>query len=104
MVRTPAMMSGYLHDPSATAAAIDCDGWYHTGDVVTVDADGWYQVTDRIKELIKTNGLQVAPALLEDILLEHPSVADAAVVRSPDESAGEVPQGVRRPQAGGRSR
>jgi acyl-CoA synthetase (AMP-forming)/AMP-acid ligase II len=99
LVRTPAMMNGYLNDPEATAAAIDSDGWYHTGDVVTVDANGWYRVTDRIKELIKTNGLQVAPAALEDILLEHPSVADVAVVRSPDESAGEVPKAfvVRRP-------
>ena len=99
LIRTPSLMSGYLNDPEATAAAIDADGWYHTGDVVTVDADGWYRVTDRIKELIKTDGLQVAPAQLEDILLTHPSVADVAVVRSPDESAGEVPKAfvVRKP-------
>jgi acyl-CoA synthetase (AMP-forming)/AMP-acid ligase II len=99
LIRTPSLMSGYLNDPDATAAAVDADGWYHTGDVVTVDADGWYRVTDRIKELIKTNGLSVAPAQIEDILLTHPSVADVAVVRSPDESAGEVPKAfvVRKP-------
>ena len=99
LIRTPSLMTGYLSDPDATAAAIDADGWYRTGDVVTVDGDGWYRVTDRIKELIKTNGLSVAPAQLEDILLTHPAVADVAVVRSPDESAGEVPKAfvVRKP-------
>jgi acyl-CoA synthetase (AMP-forming)/AMP-acid ligase II len=85
-------MRGYLDDPAATAEAIDGGGWLHTGDVVTVDADGWYRVTDRIKELIKYKGFQVPPAELEDVLLAHPAVADAAVVRSPDPSAGEVPK------------
>jgi acyl-CoA synthetase (AMP-forming)/AMP-acid ligase II len=92
LVRTPSLMRGYLGDAAATAAAIDADGWLHTGDIVTVDADGWYWVTDRIKELIKCEGRQVAPAELEDVLLAHPAVADAAVVRSPDESSGEVPK------------
>lgn len=92
LVRTPSLMTGYLGDPAATAAAVDGDGWLHTGDIVTVDGDGWYRVTDRIKELIKYKGHQVAPAELEDILLAHPAVADAAVVRSPDETAGEVPK------------
>jgi acyl-CoA synthetase (AMP-forming)/AMP-acid ligase II/NAD(P)-dependent dehydrogenase (short-subunit alcohol dehydrogenase family) len=92
VVRAPSVMRGYLDDPAATAAAVDADGWLRTGDVVTADADGWYRVTDRIKELIKYKGFQVAPAELEDALLAHPAVADAAVVRSPDESAGEVPK------------
>jgi acyl-CoA synthetase (AMP-forming)/AMP-acid ligase II len=92
LVRTPGMMRGYLDDPAATAATIDAGGWLHTGDVVTADADGWYRVTDRIKELIKYKGFQVAPAELEDVLLAHPAVADVAVVQSPDESAGEVPK------------
>ncbi len=91
-VRSPSAMAGYLDDIEATDATIDHDGWVHTGDVVTVDEDGWYTVTDRIKELIKVKGFQVAPAELEEILLEHPAVADAAVVRSPDERAGEVPK------------
>ena len=99
LVRAPSVMRGYLDDPSATAAAIDAKGWLHTGDIVTVDAEGWYRVTDRIKELIKYKGYQVAPAELEDVLLAHPAVADVAVVRSPDEAAGEVPKAfvVRKP-------
>jgi AMP-binding enzyme len=55
-------MRGYLGDPQATAATIDADGWLHTGDIVTVDKDGWFSVTDRVKELIKYKGCQVAPA------------------------------------------
>ena len=92
LLRSASAMRGYLNDQTATDAAIDADGWVHTGDVVTVDADGWYRVTDRIKELIKYEGKQVAPAELEAVLLTHPSVADVAVVRSPDPSAGEVPK------------
>jgi acyl-CoA synthetase (AMP-forming)/AMP-acid ligase II len=85
-------MHGYLGNPEATAATIDTDGWLHTGDIVTVDADGWYRVADRVKELIKYKGLSIAPAELEALLLTHPAVADAAVVRHPDEAAGEVPK------------
>jgi acyl-CoA synthetase (AMP-forming)/AMP-acid ligase II len=92
LVRAPGAMLGYLDDPEATAAAIDPDGWVHTGDIVTVDAAGWYYVTDRIKELIKYNGFQVAPAELEAILVTHPAVADAAVVPSSHPAAGEVPK------------
>ena len=92
LVRSPSTMIGYLDNPEATAATIDDNGWLHTGDIVTVDADGWFRVVDRIKELIKCKGFQVAPAELEDILLAHPAVLDAAVVRSPDEAAGEVPK------------
>jgi acyl-CoA synthetase (AMP-forming)/AMP-acid ligase II len=92
LVRAPGAMSGYLDDSGATAAAIDPDGWFHTGDIVTVDPDGWYYVTDRIKELIKYNGFQVAPAELEAILVTHPAVADAAVVPSSHPAAGEVPK------------
>jgi acyl-CoA synthetase (AMP-forming)/AMP-acid ligase II len=91
-VRGPQVMKGYLHAPAATAAAIDADGWLRTGDVGFADADGWIVVADRVKELIKYKGYQVAPAELEAVLLSHPAVADAAVVRSPDEEAGEVPK------------
>jgi acyl-CoA synthetase (AMP-forming)/AMP-acid ligase II len=91
-IRSESAMRGYLDDPQATAATIDADGWLHTGDIVTLDEEGWFRVTDRVKELIKYKGFQVAPAELEDILLTHPAVADAAVVRSPDEHAGEVPK------------
>jgi acyl-CoA synthetase (AMP-forming)/AMP-acid ligase II/NAD(P)-dependent dehydrogenase (short-subunit alcohol dehydrogenase family) len=91
-MRSPSTMRGYLDDPQATAATIDADGWLHSGDIVTVDEDGWFRVADRIKELIKYKGFQVAPAELEDVLLTHPAVADAAVVRRSDEQAGEVPK------------
>lgn len=92
LVRTPAAMRCYLNDPVATAATIEPGGWLHTGDIVCVDAQGWFRVVDRVKELIKYNGYQVAPAELENILLTHPAAADAAVVASPDERAGEVPK------------
>jgi acyl-CoA synthetase (AMP-forming)/AMP-acid ligase II len=92
VVRSPALMRGYLGDDAATAATIDADGWLHTGDIARVDPDGWLHITDRLKELIKYKGHQVAPAELEAILLSHPAVADAAVVGSPDEETGEVPK------------
>src|SRR5215475_3908365 len=92
LVRTPGTMRGYLGDPGATAATIDPAGWVHTGDIVTADSGGWFYVTDRVKELIKYKGYQVAPAELEAILLAHPAVADVAVVRRPDAQAGEVPK------------
>jgi acyl-CoA synthetase (AMP-forming)/AMP-acid ligase II len=91
-VRSPQVMRGYLGRPEATAATIDQDGWLHTGDVGYVDDDGDVFIVDRVKELIKYKGLQVAPAELEAILLGHPAVADAAVIPSPDEEAGEVPK------------
>ena len=92
LIRTPGIMRGYLGNPEATAATVDSAGWLHTGDIVTVDDDGWYFVADRVKELIKYKGLSVAPAELEGLLLTHPAVADAAVVRHPDQAAGEVPK------------
>jgi acyl-CoA synthetase (AMP-forming)/AMP-acid ligase II/NAD(P)-dependent dehydrogenase (short-subunit alcohol dehydrogenase family) len=99
LVRSASASRGYLGDPEATAATIDGDGWVRTGDIVTVDSDGWYRITDRIKELIKYKGFQVAPAELEEVLLAHPAVADCAVVRSPDETAGEVPKAFVVPRA-----
>jgi acyl-CoA synthetase (AMP-forming)/AMP-acid ligase II len=91
-VRGPLVMQGYLGNAQATAATIDPDGWLHTGDVGYVDDDGDVFIVDRVKELIKYKGLQVAPAELEAILLGHPAVADAAVIPVPDEEAGEVPK------------
>ena len=73
-------MKGYLNNPEATAATVDADGWLHTGDIGVVDGDGFLEVTDRLKELIKVKGYQVAPAELEALLLEHPAIADAAVI------------------------
>ena len=91
-VRGPNVMQGYWKDPEATARTLDADGWLHTGDVGHADADGYFYVVDRVKELIKYKGMQVAPAELEGLLLSHPAVADAAVIPSPDEEAGEVPK------------
>jgi acyl-CoA synthetase (AMP-forming)/AMP-acid ligase II len=92
LVRGPQVMKGYLNAPDATAAMLDPDGWLHTGDLGTVDEQGYVFIVDRVKELIKYKGLQVAPAELEAVLLSHPAVADAAVVRYSDEEAGEVPK------------
>ena len=91
-VRGPQIMKGYLHNPRATQAMIDSDAWLHTGDIGRADSDGYLYVVDRLKELIKYKGLQVAPAELEAIVQAHPAVADVAVVPSPDEEAGEVPK------------
>ena len=91
-LRGPLVMKGYLNRPEETAQAIDAEGWLHTGDLGIADADGWLTVVDRLKELIKYKAFQVAPAELEAILLSHPAVADAAVIPSPDEEAGEVPK------------
>ncbi len=85
-------MKGYLNRPDATSAMIDADGWLHTGDVGYADEDGCFFIVDRVKELIKYKGLQIAPAELEAILVSHPSVADAAVIPMASEEAGEVPK------------
>ncbi len=91
-VRGPQVMKGYLNRPEATAQTIDAEGWLHTGDIGYADAEGHFFIVDRAKELIKYKGFQVAPAELEAMLLTHPAVADAAVIPSPDEEAGEVPK------------
>src|SRR5215469_11989587 len=92
LIRGPQIMKGYLNQPGETAACLDREGWYHTGDVGYVDADGYFFIVDRTKELIKYKGLQVAPAELEALLITHPAVLDVAVVRKADEEAGEVPK------------
>jgi acyl-CoA synthetase (AMP-forming)/AMP-acid ligase II len=91
-VRGPQMMRGYLNQPEATAAMIAADGWLHTGDVGYSDDHGRLFVVDRVKELIKYKGLQIAPAELENVLYSHPAVADAAVIPIADDEAGQVPK------------
>ncbi|MGW5637313.1 4-coumarate--CoA ligase family protein [Streptomyces sp. NPDC003832] len=102
LVRGPQVMKGYLGRPEETSALIDPDGWLHTGDVGHVDADGWLFVVDRVKELIKYKGFQVAPAELEALLLTHPGIADAAVIGVYDDNGNEIPRAyvVRQPTAG----
>jgi acyl-CoA synthetase (AMP-forming)/AMP-acid ligase II len=90
-VRGPQVMAGYFDDPDATAATITGDGWLRTGDLVTIRDDGQLLINDRLKELLKVDGIQVPPAELELLLLEHPAVRDAAVVGRPHPQAGEVP-------------
>src|SRR5713226_1629027 len=91
-VRGPQIMKGYLNNAEATAGTIDADRWLHTGDIGYADEDGHFFIVDRVKELIKYKGFQVAPAELEAILLTHPAVSDAAVIPCVDDEAGEVPK------------
>jgi acyl-CoA synthetase (AMP-forming)/AMP-acid ligase II len=91
-IRGPQVMRGYLNNPEATAETIDEDGWLHTGDIGHADEDGYFVIVDRLKELIKYRGYQVPPAELEAVLVGHPAIADAAVIPSPDEEAGEIPK------------
>lgn len=92
LCRGPNIMTGYLGNDEATAATLDADGFLHTGDIATVSAEGYVTVVDRLKELIKYKGYQVAPAELEALLLGHPQIADAAVIGIIDEDGEEVPK------------
>jgi acyl-CoA synthetase (AMP-forming)/AMP-acid ligase II len=85
-----ALMRGYFADPAATAAAIDEDGWLHTGDVGVLDEDGNLRITDRIKDMFIVGGFNAYPAEIESVLVGHPGIAQAAVVGVPDERLGEV--------------
>jgi acyl-CoA synthetase (AMP-forming)/AMP-acid ligase II len=91
-VRGPQVMMGYLNNSEATARTIDAENWLHTGDIGYADEDAHFYIVDRVKELIKYKGFQVAPAELEAILLTHPAVADAAVIPCADDEAGEIPK------------
>ena len=91
-IKGPQVMKGYLNNDKATAETIDSAGWLHTGDVARIDADGHMYIVDRVKELIKYKGFQVAPAELEALIITHPAVADVAVIGVPDVEAGELPK------------
>ncbi|CAN5348651.1 long-chain fatty acid--CoA ligase [soil metagenome] len=89
LVRGPAVFGGYFRDPAATATAL-AGGWLHTGDLATMDDDGQYRIIDRLKDIYISGGENVAPAEVEAVLMEHPAVAEAAVIGVPDETWGEV--------------
>lgn len=86
--RSPSAMLGYLPEDANDDAFVD--GWYRTGDVGSIDGDGWVTITDRVKEMIKVNAFQVAPAEVEAVLLAHREVVDAAVFGVPDDATGEA--------------
>ena len=91
-MRGPQVMKGYLNNPDATRNSIDEDGFFHSGDIGHVDEHDEFFIVDRLKELIKYKGFQVAPAELEALLLTHPKVADVAVIGVADEEGGEAPK------------
>jgi acyl-CoA synthetase (AMP-forming)/AMP-acid ligase II len=90
LVRGYNVMRGYFNDPAATAAAIDADGWLHTGDIGVLDAEGYLRITDRKKDMFIVGGFNCYPAEIENIIASHPAVAQVAVVGVPDERLGEV--------------
>jgi len=92
VIKGPHIMKGYLKNEKATSQCLTEDGWFYSGDVGYYDDDHNFYIVDRLKELIKYKGYQVAPAELEDLLMAHPQVADAAVIGIPDEEAGELPK------------
>jgi fatty-acyl-CoA synthase len=88
-LRGPHVSRGFWNQPEATAAAIDCGRWLHTGDLAHRDAEGFYYIDGRIKDMFITGGLNVYPAEIENLLIEHPAIRDAAVLGIPDAKWGE---------------
>jgi long-chain acyl-CoA synthetase len=87
-IRGPNVMKGYWHRPEATAEAVR-DGWFHTGDMARVDSDGYFYIVDRKKDMIIRGGYNVYPREIEEVLYEHPAVAEAAVIGLPHPALGE---------------
>lgn len=94
------VMEGYHDAPEATAAAIDEDGWYHTGDLASMDGRGYLRIEGRLKDMIIRGGENIYPREIEDVLFAHPGVADVAVVGVPDPHWGEVVAAFIRPAPG----
>ena len=90
VVRGYNVMRGFIHDPDATAEAIDADGWLHTGDVAVMDDAGNIRITDRMKDMFIVGGFNAYPAEIEGMMLEHPGISQVAVVGVPDTRMGEV--------------
>ena len=96
------VMTGYFRDPDKTAAAIDADGWLHTGDLASMDERGYCQIGGRLKDMIIVGGENIYPREIEQVLFEHPTVADVAVVGVPDATWGEQVAAFVRPAPGQR--
>ncbi|XP_052756704.1 uncharacterized protein LOC113519634 [Galleria mellonella] len=90
-IKSPLTMKGYMGDKAASEALFDSEGYVRTGDIGYYDKDGFFYIVDRLKELIKYKGFQVAPAEIEALLLQHKGVAECGVIGKPDELAGELP-------------
>jgi long-chain acyl-CoA synthetase len=89
LIRGHNVMKGYWNRPEATAAAIDADGWFHSGDIARVDDDGYFFIVDRKKEVVIRGGFNVYPREIEEVIYEHPAVLEAAVIGVPHETLGE---------------
>jgi fatty-acyl-CoA synthase len=100
VARSPVVMAGYWRLPEATAATLDDEGWLHTGDLATMDERGYCRIVGRVKDMITRGGENIYPREIEDVLFEHPDVAEVAVVGVPDERLGEVVAAFIRPEAG----
>ncbi|MGH7113712.1 MAG: long-chain-fatty-acid--CoA ligase, partial [Stellaceae bacterium] len=100
LVRGPWIVSGYFADPPATIAAVEPDGWFHTGDMAVLDAEGYMQITDRRKDVIKSGGEWISSIDLENAAVAHADVAEAAVIAMPDPRWGERPLLVVMPRPG----
>jgi fatty-acyl-CoA synthase len=90
ITRGPNIMKGYWNNPEATAAAIDTEGWFHTGDVGYLDEDGFLYIADRLKDMVISGGENVYPAEVESVLYDHPAIGEVAVIGLPDEQWGEA--------------
>jgi acyl-CoA synthetase (AMP-forming)/AMP-acid ligase II len=100
LVRGPWIVSGYFEDPEATAAAVEPDGWFHTGDVATIDPDGYVQLTDRRKDIIKSGGEWISSIDVENAAMAHECVAEAACIAIPHPRWGERPLMIVTPRPG----
>src|SRR5205085_7762194 len=89
LIKGPVVMRSYWNREDATAETLDEDGWLHSGDMASVDEDGYFFIVDRKKDMIIRGGFNVYPREIEEVLYEHPAVAEAAVVGIPHDSLGE---------------
>jgi acyl-CoA synthetase (AMP-forming)/AMP-acid ligase II len=100
LVRGYGVMSGYWEDPEATKEAVDADGWLHTGDIGVLDTAGNLRITDRLKDMYVVGGFNAYPAEIEQVLVRHEGISEAAVIGVPDERMGEVGKAFVVPRSG----